>query len=196
MLRLSKKTLLALEAVVDVAYNARPDPVQSKEITKRQGIPQRYLEQVMQQLVREGVLKGVRGPRGGYRLARERRRITVGEIVRIVGAMEAADDARDEAKAAARDARTQTRTPALVGADIHVDTGSVQPAADDASAAADADTSNTRSPLGEQVVRPMWDSFQADMMEKLNAITIEDLCREAEAKDIKPATQAGMDFTI
>ena len=74
MLRLSKKTLLALEAVVDVAYNARPDPVQSKEITKRQGIPQRYLEQVLQQLVREGVLKGVRGPRGGYRLARARRR--------------------------------------------------------------------------------------------------------------------------
>jgi Rrf2 family iron-sulfur cluster assembly transcriptional regulator len=92
MLRLSKKTWLALEAVVDVAINARPDPVQSKEITKRQGIPQRYLEQVMQQLVHAGILKGVRGPRGGYRLARERRRITVGEVVRVVGAMESADD--------------------------------------------------------------------------------------------------------
>lgn len=92
MLRLSKKTWLALEAVVDVAINARPDPVQSKEITKRQGIPQRYLEQVMQQLVHASILKGVRGPRGGYRLARERRRITVGEVVRVVGAMESADD--------------------------------------------------------------------------------------------------------
>jgi len=92
MLRLSKKTWLALEAVVDVAINARPDPVQSKEITKRQGIPQRYLEQVMQQLVHAGILKGVRGPRGGYRLARERRRITVGEVVRVVGAMESVDD--------------------------------------------------------------------------------------------------------
>ncbi len=92
MLRLSRKTFLALEAVVDVAVNARPDPVQSKEITKRQGIPQRYLEQVMQQLVHAGILKGVRGPRGGYRLARERRRITVGEIVRVVGAMEQAED--------------------------------------------------------------------------------------------------------
>ena len=57
-----------------------------KDITRRLGIPQRYLEQVMQQLVREGVLKGVRGPRGGYTLARERRRITVAEIVRIVDA--------------------------------------------------------------------------------------------------------------
>jgi Rrf2 family protein len=72
MLRLSRKTLLALEAVIDIAYNARPEPVQAKEITSRQGVPQRYLEQVMQQLVRAGVLRGVRGPRGGYRLARER----------------------------------------------------------------------------------------------------------------------------
>ncbi len=67
MLRLSKKTWLALEAVVDVAINARPDPVQSKEITKRQGIPQRYLEQVMQQLVHAGILKGVRGPAAAIR---------------------------------------------------------------------------------------------------------------------------------
>ncbi|MCF4167452.1 Rrf2 family transcriptional regulator [Zavarzinia compransoris] len=92
MLRLSRKMLFALEAVVDIAYNARPEPVQSKEITRRQGIPQRYLEQVMQQLVHAGVLKGVRGPKGGYRLARERRRITVGEIIRTVGAFEAGDE--------------------------------------------------------------------------------------------------------
>ena len=83
MLKLSRKTLLALEAVIDIAFNGRPEPVQAKEITARQGVPQRYLEQVMQQLVRAGVLKGVRGPRGGYRLAKERRRISVGEVVRV-----------------------------------------------------------------------------------------------------------------
>ena len=65
MLKLSRKTQLALEAVIDIAFNARPEPVQAKEITSRQGVPQRYLEQVMQQLVRAGILKGVRGPRGG-----------------------------------------------------------------------------------------------------------------------------------
>jgi Rrf2 family protein len=97
MLTCSRKMRLALEAVLDVAYNARPDPVQSKDITARLGIPQRYLEQVMQQLVHEGVLKGVRGPRGGYTLARERRRITVGEVVRIVDALERAEDAEAQA---------------------------------------------------------------------------------------------------
>ncbi len=91
MLHLPKKMLYALEAVVDIAFNARPDPVQSKEITRRQGIPQRYLEQVMQQLVHAGILKGVRGPRGGYRLARERRRITAGDIVRVISAADEAE---------------------------------------------------------------------------------------------------------
>ena len=88
MLRLSKKMLFAVEAVLDIAYHSSAEPVQSREITRRQGIPRRYLEQALQHLVREGVLIGVRGLRGGYRLARERRRISVGDIVRVVREME------------------------------------------------------------------------------------------------------------
>ncbi len=91
MLRLTRKLMFAIEAVVDIAYNSGVNPVQSKDIAERQGIPRRYLEQVLQQLVRADVLRGVRGPRGGYRLARERRRISLGEIVRIVAGMDAED---------------------------------------------------------------------------------------------------------
>ena len=97
MLRLSKKLLFAIEAVVDIAYNAGPQPVRSSEISQRQGIPRRYLEQVLQQLVHHQILAGQRGPRGGYRLARERRRITVGEIVRIVRQLEGTPDPTGEA---------------------------------------------------------------------------------------------------
>ncbi|MEI6985505.1 MAG: Rrf2 family transcriptional regulator [Rhodospirillaceae bacterium] len=96
MFRMSKKLMFAIEAVLDISYNAGTEPVQSGEITRRQGIPKRYLEQVLQHMVREGVLSGVRGPRGGYRLARERRRITVGEIVRIVRTMESSANATEE----------------------------------------------------------------------------------------------------
>jgi Rrf2 family protein len=88
MLRLSKKRLFAIEAVVDIAYHAGAEPVRSADISRRQGIPRRYLEQVLQELVHKGILAGQRGPRGGYRLARERRRITVGDIMRVVGALE------------------------------------------------------------------------------------------------------------
>ncbi len=96
MLRLSKKLLFAIEAVVDIAYNAGPEPVRSNEISERQGIPRRYLEQVLQHLVQNGVLTGQRGPRGGYRLARERRRITIGEIIRTVRELEGTGDPASE----------------------------------------------------------------------------------------------------
>lgn len=89
---MSRKTMLAVEAVLDIAFYGRADPVQAKEITARQGVPQRHLEQVMQQLVHVGVLKGYRGPRGGYTLARERRRITVAEIARIVSELENSEE--------------------------------------------------------------------------------------------------------
>ncbi|MBF0271240.1 MAG: Rrf2 family transcriptional regulator [Magnetococcales bacterium] len=84
MLKFSKKLLYAIEAVTDIAYNSTGEPVQIREVTSRQGVPQRYLEQVMQRLVRAGILKGVRGPRGGYLLGRERSRISVGDIARVV----------------------------------------------------------------------------------------------------------------
>ena len=92
VLRFSKKMLFAIEAVLDIAYHAGTEPVQSREITRRQNIPQRYLEQALQQLVRENILTGIRGPKGGYRLARERRRITVRDIVRAVRKTESSDD--------------------------------------------------------------------------------------------------------
>ncbi len=92
MVRLTKKLLFAIEAVLDIAYNGGPVPVRSAEITARQGIPRRYLEPVLQELVRHGILVGIRGPSGGYRLARERRRISLGDIVRTVRALETAED--------------------------------------------------------------------------------------------------------
>lgn len=92
MLRLSKKLLFAIEAVVDIAYHAGEEPVRSNDISRRQGIPRRYLEQVLQQLVHHDVLEGQRGPRGGYRLARSKSGIVIGEIIRIVRELEGTPD--------------------------------------------------------------------------------------------------------
>lgn len=79
---LSRRSLLAIAAVVDVAIYSRPDPVAAKLLADRHHLPPRHLETVLQALVRAGILKGVRGPRGGYELATERRRISAGDIVR------------------------------------------------------------------------------------------------------------------
>ena len=84
MFGFSKKILFAVEAVVDIAYHSGGQPVQSRDISERQGIPKRYLEQTLQELVRTNFLNGIRGPNGGYSLARERRRIFVGELVQVI----------------------------------------------------------------------------------------------------------------
>ena len=83
MARLSEKSLLAVAAVVDIAIHARGTPVAAKALAERHGLPPRHLEPVLQALVHAGILKGVRGPRGGYELARERRRSAVAEIARV-----------------------------------------------------------------------------------------------------------------
>jgi Rrf2 family protein len=90
---LSRRSLLAIAAVVDVALHARPDPVPAKALADRHDLPPRHLETILQALVRAGILKGVRGPRGGYELAVERRRLSAGDIVRA--AMTGVDDGAD-----------------------------------------------------------------------------------------------------
>jgi Rrf2 family protein len=82
MILLSRRSLLGIAAVVDIAVHARPGPVAAKLLAARHHLPPRHLETLLQALVRTGILKGVRGPRGGYELAKERRRITAGDIVR------------------------------------------------------------------------------------------------------------------
>src|SRR6195952_1913103 len=85
MALLSRKGLLAIAAVIDVALHGNGRPVSAKVLAARHTLPARHLEPVLQALVRAGILKGTRGPRGGYELARERRRITVADIVRAAG---------------------------------------------------------------------------------------------------------------
>jgi Rrf2 family protein len=84
MMFLSRRSLLALAAVVDIARHARPSPVAAKALALRLELPPRHLEPLLQSLVRASILKGLRGPRGGYELARERRRISAAEILRAI----------------------------------------------------------------------------------------------------------------
>ena len=91
MALLSRKGLFAIAAVIDVALG-RGRPVSAKALAARHALPARHLEPVLQALVRVGILKGIRGPRGGYELAQERRRITADDIMRAAGTIEDASD--------------------------------------------------------------------------------------------------------
>ena len=89
---LSRKGVLAIAAVIDVALQTQGRPISAKTLASRHGLPPRHLESVLQALVRDGILKGIRGPRGGYELARERRLVTANDILRAAGSVEDTDE--------------------------------------------------------------------------------------------------------
>lgn len=80
-MRLSTKSRYGLRAMFDIAYNCGTAPVQIQDISRRQQISPRYLEQIFQNLKRAGLLKSKRGPQGGYALSRKPNEITVLEIL-------------------------------------------------------------------------------------------------------------------
>ncbi len=148
-LGLSEKQIAAIDAVLDIALNAGTSTVHSGDITARRGIPRRYLEPILQQLSRSGVLIGTRGPQGGYRLARERRRITLGDLVRAMGARE---------------------------------TSAVVPIAG--------------KTVGRRIVEGVLGDIEAMVMQRLDAVTVEELCWRARAEGgVRPAV-AEVDFAI
>ncbi|HEY2136358.1 MAG TPA: Rrf2 family transcriptional regulator [Xanthobacteraceae bacterium] len=88
---LPRKGILAIAAVVDIALHDEDNPVSARTLAVRHGLPPRHLEPVLQALVREGILKGIRGPGGGYELAGEPRDITAAQILQATEMIDDAD---------------------------------------------------------------------------------------------------------
>ncbi len=83
-MRISAKSEYAIKAVLDLAMRPALALVPIQEIAARQGIPQRYLEQVLLALKRSGLVRSKRGSAGGYHLTRPPEAITVGDVLRAV----------------------------------------------------------------------------------------------------------------
>ena len=86
-----RKALLAVAAVVDVALQDGR-PISAKTLAMHHGLPKRHLEPVLQSLVRDGILKGTRGPHGGYQIARDRHGVTANDILRAAGTVHEAGE--------------------------------------------------------------------------------------------------------
>jgi len=83
-MRLSTKSRYGVRAIFDIAYHSGGLPTQIKEISRRQGVTPRYLEQIFQKLKRAGIVKSIRGPKGGYYLAQKPQNIAVSDVIRAM----------------------------------------------------------------------------------------------------------------
>ncbi len=83
-MRLTTKGRFAVTAMIDLALNDSEGPVTLAEISERQKISLSYLEQLFGRLRRRELVASVRGPGGGYTMARKTQDVTVAEIIRAV----------------------------------------------------------------------------------------------------------------
>ncbi|MGO5051357.1 RrF2 family transcriptional regulator [Lachnospiraceae bacterium LCP25S3_G4] len=83
-MKLSTKGRYGLRALIDLAQYSEVEPVSISSISARQGISERYLEQLMSMLKKAGIIKSIRGAGGGYVLAKEANDISAGDILRAL----------------------------------------------------------------------------------------------------------------
>ena len=81
-MKISTKGRYALRLMIDLAENSSGDPVSLKDVAKRQGISDKYLEQIISVLNKAGYVRSVRGAQGGYLLKSDPETYTVGMILR------------------------------------------------------------------------------------------------------------------
>ena len=83
-MRVTTRTRYAIRALYDLAFHRRGQSALAKEIAARQQIPVRFLEQILQDLRRAGLVEARRGPRGGYSLARPPADVSLADVLRAV----------------------------------------------------------------------------------------------------------------
>jgi Rrf2 family iron-sulfur cluster assembly transcriptional regulator len=83
-MQISSKGKYSVRAVLDIAQHSHGEPVALAAISQREGISLLFLEQLFQQLRKGDIVKSVRGPHGGFVLARDPSEITIGDIIRVI----------------------------------------------------------------------------------------------------------------
>lgn len=83
-MKISTKGRYALRMMIDIAQHNTGEWISIKEISERQGISVKYLEQIVTNLTKSGLLISSRGPQGGYRLTKSPGNYTAGEILRAI----------------------------------------------------------------------------------------------------------------
>ena len=81
-MKISTKGRYALRLMADIAQQGAGDPVSLRDAARRQGLSDKYLEQIVTPLARAGLVRSVRGAGGGYLLTRRPEEYTVGDILR------------------------------------------------------------------------------------------------------------------
>ena len=160
-MKLSTRSTYGMRALVELTLSGGRGPMSAARIASRQGLSLAYLEQLLHRLKRQGLVTSIRGPRGGYALARAAARITVADIVRVLESVNgAANKTRRSSAKAGRKPLPAGRRPSPRG------------------------LSQTRQ--AERIAQVVWHCVHERLMESLAGVTLQDLCDEAHSRESDP----------
>lgn len=162
-MKLSTRSTYGMRALVELALAAGRGPVSAARIASRQSLSLAYLEQLLHRLKRRGLVSSIRGPRGGYVLAKDPVRITMADVVRV---LESGDGAANGGQG--RASRRQARLP------VHPRGGQARLPV------------HPKSGQAERITQAVWRCVHERLMESLDAVTLQDLCDEARSQEMDP----------
>ena len=155
-----------MRALFDIAFFNEGRPTQVKDIAERQAIPLRFLEQIFQDLKRAGIVASKRGPQGGYSLARPAQEIPLGEVVAVIEGPVTLSEAAAVAKVEGPTAGRALRRSEGTAAD------------------------------GQKVTDAVFDRLSAQIEGCLNAVSLADICAQAESLGVRRPGEGGCQYFI
>ena len=161
-MKLSTRSTYGMRALVELALASGHGPISAALIAKRQELSVAYLEQLLHRLKKQGLVRSVRGPRGGYVLAKEPEQIRLAEVVRVL------DGANGDWSRQGRDGHRRTHA--------NGNGGSRRLRAEIAQARQHA----------QRIARVVWLSVHERLTQSLDAVTIQDLCDEIRSESGEP----------
>lgn len=173
IVKLSSKGRYAVRALFDIAFYNDGQPTQVRDIAERQNIPQRFLEQIFQDLKRSGIVGSKRGPQGGYLLARPARDIPLGEVVRIIEGPVALGEAAQVNLGA-------SGSHGGAGGQPGFEVRRTDPTLTD----------------GQKATDSVFDQLSGRISELLDSVTVADVCAEADRLGIRRPGAEGYVYSI
>ncbi len=170
-MKLSTRSLYGMRALVELALTSSQRPASATHIAKRQSLSIAYLEQLLHRLRKGGLLTSIRGPRGGYVLARAPHQISMVEVVRIL----------DGEQGFWEEAVEPGNWPGDDSGDIRVTCRSGK-----GSAKALSGEREKAPRHAQQINIAVKRCVHARLAESLGAVTLEDLCNEVRSLDDAP----------
>lgn len=157
-----------MRALVELALTAGRGPVSAAFIAKRQDLSVAYLEQLLHRLKKHGLIRSIRGPRGGYLLAADPKQITMADVVRV---LDGSNGTWYGQEGAARESRANLRRAGRNGPSR---AGSPR-----------AEARDSRR-YAQRIAQVIWRCVHERLTQSLGAVTLQDLCDEVRALNGDP----------